>query len=144
MKLFSYYKKAVIYPSLFILLFCILSSIIDNLLYKSEWSTAKTEILMTIITSFIFSFLMCVLSLTIFLNRFKKLHSSLIWNIASWFLLPIAYITIVLTYAIQSRIKYEFGFGSDFIYLLFMTLPFVIGLYWTFMKYRKAIAASVV
>ena len=142
MKLFNYYKKAVIYPSIFILFFCILCSSIDNYFYKNEWLTAKSEIIMSIITSLIFSLIVCGLSLTIFLNKFAKINKNLIWNIVSWFLLPIAYITIVLIYNIKTRIKYDFGFGNDFIYLLIMTLPFVIGLYWTFNKYRQKITTA--
>lgn len=140
MKLFKYYRKAVIYPSIFILFFCIIYSIIDN--YKSEWQTAKFVIVMSILTSLIFSLLMCGLSLTIFLNKFKKLNKNLIWNILTWFPLPFGYITIILIHDIKIRIKYEFGFGNDFIYLLIMTLPFVIGLCWTFIKFRQKITAA--
>jgi hypothetical protein len=137
MKLFKYYRKAVVYPSIFIVLFCIIYSIIDN--NKIEWQTTKFAIEMQLIGSLIFSLLMCGLSLTIFLNKFQKLNKNLIWNILTWFLLPLGYITLVLIYDINNRIKYEFGFGNNFIYLLIMTIPFVIGLCWTFLKYRQKI-----
>lgn len=140
MKLARYYKKAVIYPSLFLLFFSTIYSIIDN--YKSDWSTAKSSIIMSIITSSIYFFLMCVFSSTIFLNKFQKLNKNLFWNILTWFLLPVGYITMVLTYDIGNRIKYEFGFGNGFIYLLIMTIPFVISLYWTFVKYRQNIITA--
>jgi hypothetical protein len=140
MNLFKYYRKAVIYPSIFILFFCIIYSIIDN--YKSEWLTAKSVIVMSILTSLIFSLLICGLSLTIFLNKFEKLNKNLIWNILTWFLLPFAYISIILIHDIENRIKYEFGFGNDFLYLLIMTMPFVIGLCWTFIKYRQKITTD--
>jgi len=142
MNLFKYYRKAVIYPSIFILFFCIIYAIIDNYIYKSEWQTAKLAIVMSILTSLIFSLLICGLSLTIFLNKFKKLNKNLIWNILTWFLLPFGYITIILIHDIKNRIKYEFGFGNDFIYLLIMTIPFVIGLCWTFLKFRQKITAA--
>ena len=142
MKLFNYYKKAVIYPSIFILFFCILCSSIDNYFYKNEWLTAKSEIIMSILTSLIFALLICGLSLTIFLNKFEKLNKNLIWNILTWFLLPFAYISIILIHDIENRIKYEFGFGNDFLYLLIMTMPFVIGLCWTFIKYRQKITTD--
>ena len=93
MNLFNWYKKAVIYPSIFILFFCIIYSVFDN--YKSEWLIAKSAIVMSIIFSLIYSLLMCLLSLTIFLNKFKKLNKNLIWNILTWFLLPFGYITIL-------------------------------------------------
>ncbi len=136
MKLFHYYSKAVIYPSLFTLFFCIIYSILDNYNFKSEWQTARSLIVMAIMCSFLFSLLMYGLSLTIFLNKFKKLNKNLIWNILTWFLLPFGYITMVLINDIKIRIKFDFGFGNDFIFLLVMTLPFVIGLCWAFIQYR--------
>ena len=140
MKLFKYYRKAVIYPSIFLLFFSTIYSIIDN--YKSEWLTTKFVIVMSSITSLIFSLLICGLSLTIFLNKFENLNKNLIWNISTWFVLPFAYITIILIHDIKNRIKYEFGFGNDFLYLLIMTSPFVIGLCWAFIKYRQKITTD--
>ena len=137
MKLFKYYRKAVIYPSLFILFFCVINLIIDN--YNTEWLTAKSAIIMSISTSSIFFLLICVLSLTIFLNKFEKLNKNLIWNILVWFFLPFAYILMIWIHDIKNRIKFEFGFGNDFLFLLMMTIPFIISLFWTFLKYRQEI-----
>ena len=140
MNLFKYYRKAVIYPAILILFFCIINSIIEN--YNTEWLFAKSAIIMSISTSLIFSLLICVLSLPIFLNKLKKLNKNLIWNILAWFLLPYVYISIIWIHDIENRIKFEFGFGNDFFYLLIMTIPFVIGLSWTFIKFRQEIAAA--
>ncbi len=140
MKLFSYYSKAAFYPSLFILFFGIINSIIAN--YESDGLSDYSAIITSIITTFIFSLLMSVLSLTIFLNKFKRLNKNLIWNILSWFLLPFLYITMIFIYDIKIRIKYEFGFGNSFLYLVIMTIPFVIGLCWTFIKYRQRITTA--
>ena len=140
MNLFKYYRKAVIYPSIFILFFCIINSIIEN--YNTEWLFAKSAFIMSISTSLIFSLLICVLSLPIFLNKLKKLNKNLIWNILAWFLLPYVYISIIWIHDLENRIKFEFGFGNDFFYLLIMTIPFVIGLSRTFIKYRQEIAAA--
>ncbi|HEY4788859.1 MAG TPA: hypothetical protein VIH57_22570 [Bacteroidales bacterium] len=137
MKLSNYYKKAVIYPSVFILLFCIIYPIADN--YKSEWQTIKSAMLISTVASLIYAVLMCGLSLTIFLNKFQKLRRNLVWNILTWFLLPCGYIITVLISDIHNRMKYDFGFGNGFIYLLIMTLPFVIGLSATFIKFRQKI-----
>lgn len=133
MKLFNYYRNAAIYPSLFILFFCIIYSVI------SDGLTDNSAIVSSIITSLIYSLLMSGLSSTIFLNKFKKFNKNLIWNILTWFLLPFLYITIIFIHDIKIRFKFEFGFGNDFIYLLIMTLPFVIGLSWTFVKFRQEI-----
>jgi len=142
MNLFSYYKKAVIYPSLFTLFFSIIYSILDNLNYISEWQTFKSLIIVAIVFSFIYSLIMCALSLTLFLNNSKKINNNLVWNILTWFLLPFGYILMVFIQDIKNRIKYTFGFGNDFIFLLIMILPFVIALCWTFVKYRQRITTS--
>jgi hypothetical protein len=140
MKLFRYYKEAVIYPSLFIVFFCIINSIIAN--YESGGRSDYSAIFLSIITTCIFSLLMSMLTLTIFLNKFKKLNNNLIWNILTWFLLPFSYLVIIFVHDIKIRINYGFGFGNDFIYLLIITLPFVIGLGWTFIRYRQKIKTT--
>ena len=135
MSLFRYYRKAVFYPSLFVLLFSVVYSILDN--SKGEGSTAKSAIVISIVTSAVYCLLMCGSSLTIFLNKIQKLNRNLVWNISTWFLLPFGYMSMVLVHDISNRINYEFGFGKGFIYLLIMTLPFVFGLAWTFLKYKQ-------
>jgi small-conductance mechanosensitive channel len=142
MKLFNYYKKAVIYPSLFTLFFCFVYTTLDNLSYKSNWQTTKSLIIVAMISSLIYTLLLYVLSLTIFLNKIKKLSKNIIWNIVTWFLLPLGYIAISLTHDVNTRIKFAFGFGNNFIFILIMTLPFVFCLFWTFLKYRQKITAS--
>ena len=126
MKLFNYYSKAVIYPSVFILFFSFINSIFAS--YDSDGLSDKSAIVTSIITSLIFCLLMSGLSLTIFLNKLKKLNKNLIWNVLSWFLLPFFYITIIFIHDINIRIKYDFGFGNDFLYLLIMTIPLCTGI----------------
>ena len=140
MKLFKYYKKAVIYPSLFILFFSIVYSLMDN--YKNDPLTVQSVIQMSILPSLIFSLLICGLSLTIFLNKFRKLYKNVIWNILTWFFLPFAYISIIWIHDIEYRIKYSFGFGNDFLYLLIMTIPYVVSLSLTFIMYRKEVSTA--
>jgi len=136
MKIFKYYRNAVIYPSLFILFFSIINSVLKNGL------TDNSEFVASVITSLIFCVLMSGLSLTIFFNKINKYGTNLLWNILTWFLLPFFYLTIIYIHDIKTRIKFEFGMGNDFLYLLIMTIPFVIGLIWTFIDYRQTITAN--
>jgi len=140
MKIFKYYKQAVIVPSLFVLFFCIVYSFLDN--YKSDPLPARSVIQTSIIPLLGFSLLVCGLSLTIFLSKIRRINQNTIWNILAWFLLPMVYISMVLIHDIGYRIKYGFGFGIDFLYLLIMTIPYVIGLCWTFINFRKDITAT--
>ena len=140
MKLFKYYKKAALYPSLFVLFFSLIHSLIAN--YESNGLTDYSVILMSIITSLIFTLLMSLLSSSIFLNRITRLYKNLTWNVLSWFLLPLFYLAIVFIHDLKIRVKYDFGFGDDFIFLIIMILPYIISLCWTFIKYREKITSS--
>ena len=134
MKLFIYYRNAVLYASLLLLVFVASYTIVEN------FNGSKSSITTPIISASIYFLLLCVLSLTIFLNKIKKLRRNKIWNIFTWFLLPFIYIIMIWVNDLQNRIHFEFEFGKGFVYLLIMTLPFVIALVWTFIAYRKTIS----
>ena len=140
MKIFNYYKKAIIYPSIFIVCFCVMYAVIDN--YMSDWTVIKEMIAMSAVSSLIYVIIVSVLSVTMYLNKYEIINRNIVWNIVTWFLLPLGYIAIVLFNDISNRVIYGFGFGSDFVYLLIMILPFVAGLCWTFIAFRKRISAS--
>jgi hypothetical protein len=58
--------------------------------------------------------------------------------ILSWFLLPFSFIGVVISHEISFKTKYEAGrFGTDFIYILILNLPFVIGLVWSYFSYSR-------
>ena len=139
MKLFNYYKKAALYPSIFVLFFTLIHSVIAN--YESNGLTDYSAILMSIITSLIFALLMSLLSLSIFLNKINRFYKNLTWNLLTWFLLPFFYLAIVFIHDLRLRTKYDFGFGDDFIFLFIIILPYIMGLCWTFMKYRGKISS---
>jgi len=142
MSLNRYYKIAALYPSLFVMATVIIFSIIDNHDYKSEWLTADSVIFLSIAYAFVYCLIICGLSATIFLTRFEKIRTSTILTVLSWFLLPFSFIAIVFIHEISFRIKYESKFGDDFIYVLILNLPFVFGLIWSYLRYRKSISAS--
>lgn len=137
MTLTKHYKIAALYPALIVILLTTVFSIIDNYNYKSEWFSAESMTAMCIETAIIYCFIICLLSLTIFLIQFEKIRSNIFFTAVSWFLLPMVFIGIVFTHEINFRIKYEEKFGNDFIYILILNIPFVIGLCWSYWKYRK-------
>jgi hypothetical protein len=140
MKISPYYKKAVLPPSLLVLFFSVVYTLIG--LYKSDWSIEGSAGTMSFIGPLFYVLLMCILSLTIFLNKIRRLRKSLLWNILGWFLLPVGYLAFVLINDISNRIFFDFGFGHSFIYLLIMTLPFVVSLIISFIRYRQNIISS--
>lgn len=138
MKLFTYYRRAAIYPSLFVLFFYFIYLFLDN--YSGNWQEVKSTVVTSAISAVIYSLVMCILSLSIFLNRISKLNTNLIWNFLTWFLLPLGYLILFFIHDIRDRIYYGFGFGHDFIFLFIITIPFVIGLYTTFRRFRQVTA----
>lgn len=140
MKLRSYYLNAFVPAFSFVLFFS--SSYAVFYMASSKGSIGSSAFLMTLFPALLFSFLMAILTLPIFLNRIQKIKDNLVFNSLTWFLLPIVYLLMVFVQDVKNRIRLEFGFGNDFIYLLLITMPFVAGLVWTFSRYRRAVTAS--
>ena len=138
MTLYKYYRNAVIYPSLLMILLTMGYSVIDNYHYESDWLTADFLIFIALGTSIGYSLIISGLSLTIFLNKYEKVRSNKVLNALSWFFLPFGCIAIVFVYDIYLRQKYEVGFRSDFMYLLLMNIPFIFGLIWTYIKFQRS------
>jgi hypothetical protein len=133
-----HYKQAVLYPFIVVILFTIVFSIVDNYNYKSEWLTADSVIMLSIIWAFLYSLVIGIFSLTILLNKIERIRTSILLVVLSWFLLPFSFIAVVISHEINFKMKYEAGkFGSDFIYILILNLPFVIGLIWSYVRYTR-------
>src|SRR5688572_14236208 len=101
MTLNKYYRQAVVYPFICVMALVITFSIVDNYNYKSEWLTADSVIFMIVLWGFFYSVIVCVLSLTIFLNKIEKVKDNTFLNLLSWFLLPLSFITLVLNHEIR-------------------------------------------
>ncbi len=117
-------------------------SIIDNYYYKSEWLDKGTVIMITILASVIFSIMICLLSLSIFLNKISMIRNSFVLSILSWILLPYSLLIIFLIYQIRLVNRLGMIYMNDFVYVLIMIIPFMISLILTFIKYRKEITTA--
>jgi uncharacterized membrane protein YhaH (DUF805 family) len=129
------YRRSVVYPAIILLPVSIVIAFIENHNYKSEWLTSESVIGMTIMVAFIYCLIVCILALTIFLNRYRKIRSNLFLSALSWFLLPGGFILLVIGKAINEYATVESE--SEIIYALIFNVPFIIGLAWGFVKYRK-------
>ena len=136
MELRKHYINAVIYPSVLVVVATVIFSVIDNYDYESEWLTAESAIMVSLIVSLLFSMLICTLSLTIFLNKLERIGKNIILSLLAWLFLPFLCIGFILINEIKFNIDHNVGFGSDFIYILIMTIPFGISLTRTFIRYR--------
>ena len=139
MSLLYHYNIAIFSPFILVMLFTTAYSIIDNYNYKSEWLTAGSVISIQMVFTFLYSLIISCLSLTIFLNRFEKIRSNSLWRSLSWLFLPFSFIIIVIVHEINFSMKYEGKLGSDFNYLIILNVPFIIGLIWSYIKYRNSI-----
>jgi hypothetical protein len=136
MKLDSYYFRAVIFPSGLIIILSIGFAIIDNFNYKSEWLTGGGMIIMAMVTSFIFCLLICLLSLTIFLNTYEIVRRSFFLSFLSWFLLPMGLIAIVLMHEMTYNKDLIIENDTSYIYPLILTIPYIISITLSFIKYK--------
>jgi hypothetical protein len=136
-KLNKAYRIAAIYPSIFVIVACFIYSVIENKNYKSEWLTGESIIFLSMLITFVFSILMCLFCLTIFLNIKEKIKTNIFLNFLSWFLLPISVIVFIIIHDVLYRLKYHENFGSDFIFILILTVPFIVGLVWSFIYYKR-------
>jgi hypothetical protein len=143
MLLSRYYKKAVLLPSGIIILGCILYSVYDLTIgpgknYKSEWLTADSVDMYAIFMVILHCGFLAVLCSTIFLVRFPKVQANPALTFLSWFLLPMIYLGYLLVLLCRS-VYHDVDVQGTCIIVLSITLPFILGLILTFIKFRRAI-----
>lgn len=141
MTLNQHYRNAVFYPSICAIVLIVILSIIDNYDYKSEWLTSSYVIFLSIVYALIYSLIIQVLSLPIFLIRYPGIRGNILFTALCWFLLPFGFITIVFIHEVSFNLKYEGKLGIEFIYTITLNLPYVIGLLWGYLRYRRSNAS---
>lgn len=133
----KYYKIATLYPSVLVLIGVLIFSIIENYDYKSEWLTADAVIFMSFVTAFIFCFFICLLSLTILLNKSEKIRSNKYLSFLSWFLLPGSVLIAILILEVSKWISATEGTKNETKYTFMLCIPFLISLIVSYLKYKK-------
>ncbi len=131
------YIKAVILPSIIVIVGMSILSITDPHDYTTQWTSKESIIFISILISFIYSLIICVLALTIFLNN-KIIKPNGPASFLSWFLLPMTWIILALSKSLYHSQKIGGGYDINFLYLTVLNLPFVIGLVWTYILFRKS------
>jgi hypothetical protein len=135
MKLYELYQRSVVYPWVILLPCVTIYSIIENRNYESEWLTSESVIGMTILAAIVYGLIICLLALTMFLNKHERVRSNSIFSALSWFALPFGFICLVIGKAINEYLTV--GSTSEIVYSVIFNLPFIIGLIWGFWKFRK-------
>jgi hypothetical protein len=130
------YFKGVLLPAIISIIGTTVLSIIENADYKSEWMTKGSAIGLALVVSCIHSLIVSLLALTIFLNN-KIITTTGIPTFLSWFFLPMTWIIITVYKTIDHRLNYETDTEEQLVYLITLNLPFIIGLIWTFIIYKR-------
>jgi hypothetical protein len=140
LELIQYFRKAIILPGSIIVLGFIIYGISDALFgneYQSEWMTKEGAIFTTIILVVLNTIFISLLATPLFLNNNPKVRSNLIISTLTWFLSPGIWIGYLLTKHYNYLTNFSHKFDSESVFVLSNTIPFVIGLAWTFIKFRK-------
>ena len=137
MTLTTHYIKAVIWPSLWVVILTSIFAYFESRGYKSEWFTAISGIWMGIGVAIFFSALICTASLSIFLVKYKVVLQSKIFVFGAWFILPFG----LMSYFIIDNIlrKIEYGGLLEFENLLIgiLTVPFMAGLISSYIQFIR-------
>lgn len=135
------YIRGVIFPAIIVVMSMGILSIIDNNDYTTEWMTKESVIFMSVLFSFIDSAMICILALTIFLNN-KIIRTSGPKTFLWWFLLPMTCIVVVVVKGLYHRQSDTGRTNIDLLYMTILNLPFVIGLIWTYILFKKSNART--
>lgn len=137
MTLKKYYINSALYPGLLALLMTVIFFIIDNKNYKSELVTYESLAFVTMVVALAYCSSLAILCLPIFLVKLKTVQNSRLLIALCWFLLPFAWILMVFIRDIKLRLMHNEDFDSDFVHVVLLNVPFIVGLIWTYLDYRK-------
>lgn len=140
MRLSKYYQQATLLPFLITIVITSIFIVLENKSYRSEWFTPEAVIGMGILMTFLYCLMMNVLCLTIFLCKLEGVRNNRLLTFLSWFLLPLSPCIFIIIH--EYRYYLDIGLSSasnDLQYLGLLNGPFIIGLIWSFIRYRKAL-----
>ena len=138
----SIYKTSIYYPSAVLLGLGFLYPIAYRFIVKNaeeEYSEHSLNLFESIVAyvliALMFSIVLAILSLPIFLNTYEKIRSNIILSALSWFLLPCGFISLVIGKAINEFITVDSLW--EIIFGLIGGIPFIISLLIGFRKLRS-------
>lgn len=142
MRLSKYYQQATLYPFQITVVITSIFAVMENRNYKSEWLTAESVIMMAIVGAILYCIFLNVLCLTIFLCKLEVVQNNRLLTVLSWFLLPLSpsVVTVLREFNYDPDIRSAVSDGV--LYVVFLNGPYIIGLVWAFVRYRKAMQIS--
>jgi hypothetical protein len=141
-----YYRLAVMLPGLIIFLGYVIYEIgclIFGEEYKSEWLTNDVFVFYTLVVIIGHALFVCFLSLPILFNDHIKIRTSRLLSFLSWFLSP----AIWFLYMWIKHFHYLSGNSyipdGESAFIFSNTIPYTIGLIWTFIRFRKEVKRKI-
>ena len=137
----SLYKKPIFYPSAILLGIASLFPVAYRFFYSeveheySEHSLNLLESIMLWFAALVYSIIVAILSLPIFLNTYKKVRVNFAFSVLSWFLLPVGFICLVIGKGVSQFITVDSLW--EIIFGLIGGIPFIISLIIGFRKFRS-------
>lgn len=135
----KYYRRAVFLPGLIVISGYIIFAIFDVIFgkqYNSEYLTNSGVWLATIAMVAVNTVFVGVLATPIFLNNQPKIRMNIAISFLTWFLCPMIWFFYLLSkhYHYLTR-SHQLDIESAFVFS--NTLPFILGLIFSFIKFRK-------
>lgn len=134
----KYYRKAILYPALALFLMDWLHGVLIGV-STHNWTYIKEGfIIMTVLYTLQYSLIVGVLSTSIFMVEWPRIQKSTALTILCWFLLPVCFMLLFPVYAYYNmRFFHRDSYSDEIMILALLNLPFLVGLIWTYLIYRK-------
>lgn len=126
-----------LFPALFSIIFNIFYSFLFQPDTKSEWLTNSFVFFSSIFILIINALFLSILSLGIFLNNYPNVRCNRILSFLTWLGLPTFWCTIILLKHFNLYLITDSYILDETLYVLSATLPYIIGLIISLIKFRK-------
>lgn len=136
----KYFAKAVFLPGVLIIAGYVIFGIADAMFgeeYKSEWLTKNGVMVIGIGMVTLNALFMGVLATPILLNFYPKVSTNILFSFLTWFLCPLVWIVYLWVGHYQYLIRYSNQWVEESGFIISNTLPYLIGLVWTFIRFRQ-------
>ena len=135
----SYYRRVVLLSAGVVFGLNLIYGITDIIFssYKSEWLTSESFFPFTMFIALINSLIIGILCLTIFLNHYPAIKNNFILSPAACLFCPMLWIAVLLIKNFREIFNYADGWDSPGIFVIINTVPYLIILILSYIKYSQ-------
>jgi hypothetical protein len=140
MNIAKYYRCAVMLPGLVILISHIIFEICSSIFgeeYKSEWFTNGFFVFYALFIIMAHALFVGFLSLPILFNDHIKIRTNRLMSFLTWFVSPAIWFFYIWIKHFHYLSGKSYRPDSESAFIFSNTIPYAIGLIWTFIRFRK-------